>query len=138
MSEGYEVPTELPGSTWARGKLCWYSSSLCSCLEKPCSDHIRDEGFIVELAESLMRPRWSAFVTRVPWLSWRKVLCGFDGRQFKSFEGFMSEVPGNIPLEVLRFRQKAVLLRPKSDNGQPKKPRCDIPPGPGARKRYDP
>ena len=29
--------------------------------------YIRGEGFMVKLAESLIRPRWSAIVTRVPW-----------------------------------------------------------------------
>ena len=43
---------------------------------------------MVELAESLMRSRGSAIVTRVPWLSWRKVGCGFDGRQVQTFRGF--------------------------------------------------
>ena len=28
------------------------------------------------------------------------------------------------------------IVHAKSDDGQLEKPRCDIPPGPGARKRY--
>ena len=52
--------------------------------------------------------------------------------KFKSFAAFAS----NIPRGMLSFRQKAVLFTPKSGDGQPEKPRCGIPPGPGARKRY--
>ena len=57
----------------ARGQLCWYSSSLCTCPEQPCRiHHIRDEGSMVEFVESFIRSGWSAIMTRVPWLSWRK------------------------------------------------------------------
>ena len=56
---------------------------------------------MVELAESFIRSRWSAIMTRVPWLSWRKFRCGFDGRQFKRFAGFGFERSGDIPLGVL-------------------------------------
>ena len=56
--------------------------------------------------------------------------------KFKSFAGFGSERTGDIPQWVLSFRQKAVLFTPKSDDGQPEKPQCDIALGPGARKRY--
>ena len=57
--------------------------------------------------------------------------------KFKSFAAFESERPGDTPRGVLSFRQKAVLVTPKSGDGQPEKSRYDIPPGTGARKRYD-
>ena len=57
--------------------------------------------------------------------------------KFQSFAAFGSERPEDIPRGVLSFRQKAVLVTPKSGDGQSEKPRCDVPPGPGARKRYD-
>ena len=56
--------------------------------------------------------------------------------KFKGFAEFGSERPGDIPQGVLSFYQKVVLFTPKSGDDQPEKPRCDIPPGPGARKRY--
>ena len=56
--------------------------------------------------------------------------------KFKSFAAFGSERPGDIPLVVLSFRQKAVLFTSESGDGQPEKPRCDIPPSLGARKWY--
>ena len=57
--------------------------------------------------------------------------------KFKRFAAFGSERPGDIPRGVLSFRQKTVLVTPKSGDGQSEKPRCDIPPGPGSGKRYD-
>ena len=56
--------------------------------------------------------------------------------KFKRFAAFGSERPGDIPWGVLSFHQKAVLVTPKSGDGQPEKPRCDIPSDSGARKRY--
>ena len=46
--------------------------------------------------------------------------------KFKSFAAFGSERPEDIPRGVLLFRQNAVLFTPKSGDGQPEKPRCDI------------
>ena len=57
--------------------------------------------------------------------------------KFKRFAAFGSEWPEKIPRGVLSFRQKAVLVTPKSGDSQPKKHRCDIPPDPGARQRND-
>ena len=83
-------------------------------------------------------PRGSAIVTRIPWLSvGGKLDAALMVGKFKSFAAFASERPGDIQRGMLSFRQKAVLVTPKSGDGQPEKPRCDIPPGPGARKRYD-
>ena len=87
----------------------------------------RDEGSMVELAEILMRPRGSAIVTRVPW---------FDGREVQNSRLLCLNGPGIFRLGCSPSRQKAVLFTPKRGDGQPEKPRCDIPPGPGARKGY--
>ena len=57
--------------------------------------------------------------------------------KFKSFAAFGSERPGDILRGMLSYRKKAVWVTPKRGDGQPEKPRCDIQPGPGARKWYD-
>ena len=55
---------------------------------------------------------------------------------FKRFATFGSERPGDIPLGVLSFPPESGIVHAKSGDGQPEKPRCDILPGTGARKRY--